>query len=68
MSVTQEEVIPGMNATKVLVSILETIKTVDVKMSDYIDANKDTRELKVDYNSDTQTFTFALKEMENNEQ
>ena len=67
MSVTQEEVIPGMNATKVLVSILETIKTVDVKMSDYMSANRETRELKVDYNSETETFTFALKEMENNE-
>jgi len=67
MSVTQEEIIPGMNATKVLVSILETIKTVDVKMSDYINANKETRELKVDYNGDTETFTFGLKEIEVNE-
>jgi hypothetical protein len=68
MSVTQEEIIPGMNATKVLVSILETVKSVDVKMSDYINSNKETRELKVDYNGDTETFTFGLKEIEVDEQ
>jgi hypothetical protein len=68
MSVTQEEIIPGMNATKVLVSILETVKSVDVKMSDYINSNKETRELKVDYNGDIETFTFGLKEIEVDEQ
>lgn len=64
----QQEAIPGMNATKVLVGILATVKEVEVKMSDYINANKETRELQIDYDADRETLTFALKEIEESEQ
>lgn len=64
---TPEEVFAAMTATKVLVAILETLKTADVDLDTFINSNKETRELNISYNDDKRSFTFSLREKENNE-
>lgn len=59
---TPQEIFEAMNATKILVAVLETIKSVEVKTDTFLSATAEERELKVDYNEESNSFTFALKD------
>ena len=41
---------------------METLGTITVSTDLFMNAGTDDQELEVDYNSDSQTFTFKLKE------
>jgi hypothetical protein len=61
MSVTMEEIMPTLTATKVLVSILETLEKVEVPLSTFISMQSEDRELEVNYNGETDSVIFSLK-------
>jgi hypothetical protein len=62
LNLNPEEVFTQLNATKVLIAILDTIKEISIPTSAIIDAGGIDRELQVDYNSEDQTFTFKVRE------
>lgn len=57
-----EEVMPTLTATKVLISILETIGKAEVPLTTFVEMNVDNRELEVSFNGELNNFVFSLKE------
>lgn len=64
MSITVEEIMPTLTATKVLVSILETLEKAEVPLSTFISMQSEDRELEVNYNGDTDSIIFSLKKVD----
>jgi hypothetical protein len=58
---TPEELFKEMSLSKVLVAIMETIEEIHVPVITFLDSANEDKELEVEYNSDTQTFVFKLK-------
>lgn len=58
---TAEEVLSALSVPKILIAALETLGSITVSTSLFAEAATEDQELKVDYNSDDQTFTFSLK-------
>jgi hypothetical protein len=56
-----EDIFKDMSLSTVLVAILDTLKEINVPSLTFLDAGKEDKELQVDYNSDTQSFTFKLR-------
>jgi hypothetical protein len=61
MSVTIEEIMPTLTATKVLVSILETLEKAEVPLSTFVSMQSEDRELEVNYNGEKDLIVFSLK-------
>ena len=61
MSITMEEVMPTLTATKVLVSILESLEQVEVPLSTFVSMQSEERELEVKYDGDKDCIIFSLK-------
>jgi hypothetical protein len=61
MSVTIEEIMPTLTATKVLVSILETLEKAEVPLSTFVSMQSEDRELEVNYNGEKDLIIFSLK-------
>ena len=59
---TAEEVFGSLSVPKILIASLQTLGTITVATDLFMNAATEDQELKVDYNSDDQTFTFTLKE------
>jgi hypothetical protein len=59
---TAEEVFGALSVPKILIAALKTLGTIVVPTDAFLSAATEDQELKVDYNSDDQTFTFTLKE------
>jgi hypothetical protein len=57
-----EEVFASLNVSKILIAIIKTVGEVKVPTDLFINAAMKDYELKVDYNSEDQTFSFSLKE------
>ena len=57
-----EEVMPTLTATKVLISILETIGKAEVPLATFLDMDVDNRELEVSFDGDSKNFIFSLKD------
>ena len=57
-----EQIIETMNLSNILVAILATLKEINVPVITFLDSNKEDREMKVTYDSDTESFTFRLKD------
>ena len=58
---TAEEVFGALSVPKILIAALQTLGTIVVPTDAFLSAATEDQELKVDYNSDDQTFTFTLK-------
>lgn len=58
---TAEEVFGALSVPKILIASLQTLGTITVPTDLFMNAATEDQELKVDYNSDDQTFTFTLK-------
>lgn len=59
-----EELPVDLNLGQLLIAILDTVKSVDVKTATFLNAASDTREIAVYYNEEASSFTFSLKEIE----
>ncbi len=62
MSKTPAEVYQAMNATNILVAILQSQKTVSVPLNVFLEASSQDQNLNVEYNEETSSFVFELKE------
>lgn len=62
MTQTPSEVFQAMNATKILVAILENQKVVNIPIDTFINAGAEQKNLNVEYNEETKEFVFQLKE------
>jgi hypothetical protein len=62
MTQTPSEVFQAMNATKILVAILENQKIVNIPIDTFINAGAEQKNLNVEYNEETKEFVFQLKE------
>ena len=58
---TAEDIFGALSVPKILIAALETLGTITVSTDLFMNAATEDQELKVDYNSDDQTFTFTLK-------
>jgi hypothetical protein len=56
-----EEIIQSMSLNKILVAILEENGSVTVPTSKFVGAQFDSKELVVDYDDDSKSFTFSLR-------
>lgn len=61
------DLVASLNINKVLIAILETLGEVSVPTLTFLDAANKDKELVVDYDEDGPSFTFKLKDKENNE-
>ncbi len=61
MTENTEDIFKSMNATKVLVAILNKIGTVDIPTQDFINANSEDTQLSVTYNDKSLSFEFRLE-------
>ena len=57
---TAEEVFGALSVPKILIASLQTLGTITIPTDLFMNAATEDQELKVDYNSDDQTFTFSL--------
>ena len=62
MTQTPNEIFEAMNATKILLAILETQKVVNVPLDTFISSGSEQKGLNVEYNEETKEFVFQLKE------
>lgn len=56
-----EDIFKDMSLSTVLVAILDTLKEINVPSITFLDAGKEDKELQVDYDTDTDSFTFKLR-------
>jgi hypothetical protein len=62
MSKTPAEVYQAMNATNILVAILQSQKKVSIPLSVFLEASNQDQQLNVEYSEETSSFVFELKE------
>jgi hypothetical protein len=51
-----------MSLSNVLVAILNTVKEVNVPILNFLDVGNENKELQVDYDPDSECFTFKLRD------
>jgi hypothetical protein len=66
--VDPKDILGAMTATRVLVSVLETIKKIEVPLDTFVNLNAESRELNIDYDGEKNVFSFSLKEEVKDEQ
>ena len=59
-----EELPVDLNIGQLLIAILDTVKSIDIKTVTFLNAASDTRQIAVDYNEEESSFTFRLKDIE----
>jgi hypothetical protein len=62
MTQTPEEIFKVMNASRILVAILTKLKSIDIPAQVFIDSNNEDKQLSVNYNDETNSFEFKLKQ------
>jgi hypothetical protein len=62
MSKTPAEIYQAMNATNILVAILESQKKVSIPIDVFLSASNSEKSLNVEYLEDSSSFVFELKE------
>jgi hypothetical protein len=62
MSKTPSEVYQAMNATNILVAILDSQKKISVPLEVFLNASNEDKNLNVEYNEDTVSFVFELRD------
>lgn len=58
---TPEEIMETMSLSNILIAILDTLKEINVPTITFLDSAKEDKEMQVTYDSDTESFTFRLK-------
>ena len=62
MSKTPAEVYQAMNATNILVAVLQSQKKVSIPLSVFLEASQQEQQLNVEYNEENSSFVFELKD------
>lgn len=63
MTDNNEEMLKSMNATTILIAILNQIGSISVPTKDFLEVNSEDRQLSVEYDSDTMSFNFKMKDI-----
>lgn len=64
---TPEEIFKMLTASRILIALLEEQKQISISADLFINMSGQDKQLQVDYSDETNSFTFKIKE-ENNEQ
>ena len=59
---TPEEIMESMSLSNILVAILNTLKEINVPKITFLDSDNEDKDMRVTYDSDTESFTFRLKD------
>jgi hypothetical protein len=59
---TPEEIMESMSLSNILVAILNTLKEINVPKITFLDSDNEDKDMQVTYDSDTESFTFRLKD------
>jgi len=62
MTENTEDVFKTMNASRVLVAVLNKIGSIDIPTEDFVKATSEDAQLSVTYNNETLSFTFKLED------
>jgi hypothetical protein len=62
MTQSKEDIFKTMNATRVLVAILNKIESISIPTEDFINSNSEDVQLSVTYNEETVSFEFRLED------
>jgi hypothetical protein len=62
MTDNNQEMLKSMNATTILIAILNQIGSISVPTKDFLEVNSEDRQLSVEYDSDTMSFNFKMKD------
>ncbi len=62
MNKTPAEVYQAMNATNILVAILDSQKKISVPLDTFLNASNEDKNLNVEYNEETSSFIFELRD------
>jgi hypothetical protein len=62
MTKTPSEIYQAMNATNILVAILETQKKISIPIDIFLNASKEDKNLNVEYNEESSSFVFELRD------
>ena len=63
MTDNNEEMLKSMNATTILIAILNQKGSISVPTKDFLEVNSEDRQLSVEYDSDTMSFNFKMKDI-----
>lgn len=59
---TPQEVYQAMNATNILIAILNSQKKISVPLNMFLNASNEDKNLNVEYDEETSSFVFELRE------
>lgn len=62
MTKTPSEIYQAMNATNILVAILETQKQISIPIDIFLNASNEAKNLNVEYNEESSSFMFELRD------
>lgn len=62
MTDNHEDMLKSMNATTILISILNQIGSISIPTKDFLEVNSQDRQLSVEYDSESLSFTFKMQE------
>ena len=62
MTENTEDIFKSMNATRVLIAVLNQIGSIEILTEDFLKINSEDRQLSVTYNDETLSFKFEIEE------
>jgi hypothetical protein len=62
MTDNHEDMLKSMNATTILIAVLNQIGSISITTKDFLEVNSEDRQLSVEYDSDSMSFTFKMQE------
>lgn len=62
MTENTEDIFKSMNATRVLIAVLNQIGSIEILTEDFLKINSQDRQLSVTYNDETLSFKFEIEE------
>lgn len=68
MTDNNEDMLKSMNATTILIAVLNQIGSISIPTKDFLEVNSEDRQLSVDYDSEAMSFTFKMQEDVNAEE
>ena len=61
MTENTEDIFKSMNATRVLIAVLNQIGSIEILTEDFLKINSEERQLSVTYNDETLSFKFEIE-------
>lgn len=62
MTNNAQDMLKSMNATTILISILNQLGSISIPTKDFLEVNSEDRQLSVEYDDETMSFNFKMKD------